>query len=86
MLSDDISCLIRSYAGSTVSDQTLDYIRQIGKFREQLAFTNVSGMRFKISTMCTCDRSCGGLFCSGVRVFSLDGNAQPEHARNGVAI
>ena len=62
--------LVREFAGSSITDRVMMAIRML-----RPTPLDIGGLRFSVKKMCTCDRACGGIFCEGVKVYQLVGNA-----------
>jgi hypothetical protein len=76
MLSDEIYFLIRSFAGSSVTEGLLNQIHIMNVLHQMDKTVEVAGMEFNITMICTCSRACGGIFCEGIKVYELSGNVR----------
>ena len=80
MLSEGLYFLIRSFAGSSMTSDVLTQIHIMHMLRELDETVEIAGMEFAVSKRCTCHQACGGIFCVGVKVYKLKGNANVQRS------
>ena len=73
MLDKNLYWIIREYAGTSLSKQTLADIKYHGKLVEASKFVEVGEYVFRVERECTCAHKCGGLFCTPLNIFNMVG-------------
>jgi len=83
----DIYCLIREFAGTSLTSSVLAQIEIWRDVLEARKYVTMGEYLFRVKEICRCDNKCGGLFCDPLQVLQLvglRGKIDPTIEQNGV--
>ena len=75
---EDVTDLIYSFAGTSLTNQVLDDVLTFGKIQKCMDYVTHGGMKFYVEKICTCDDKCGGIRCRPVLLLNLVGIAEED--------
>ena len=71
----DTDQIIRNFTGTSLTQKILQDIVARGIEKKKRDLKIVGGFAFTLEKLCVCDRSCGGIMCRAINVFTLKGNS-----------